>query len=148
MEHLIKQKKDVKLRACFCKSESLRTYSVLNETGSWTFPALLASSDSCTFPWVPPPPGTVAISLHLGSPASHAPTQTLPQQPGSHRAPRVARTPSPCPCFLLPGSPSHLAASPHFLERRGQFRSHLQDLSSPRRFLLLAILLCMQSHSN
>ena len=126
---------------------SLRTYSVLNKTGSWhSLPCWPTQSPA-------PFPGSHHHLAQWPSPAfvlplpPTLPTQTLPQQPGSHRTLHVARTPSPYSCFLLPGSPSCLAASPHFLPR-GQFRSHLQDLSSPRRFLLLAILLCMQSHIN
>ena len=90
---------------------SLKTYSVVNETGSWhSLPCWPTQSPA-------PFPGSHHRLAQWPSPAFGLP---LPQQPRSHRALRVARTPSPCSCFLLLGLPSCLAASPHFLERTVQ----------------------------
>ena len=72
MEHLIKQKKDVKLRACFLSLKPQDLFCA-EQNRLLTFPALLANSVSCTFPWVPPPPGTMTISCICAPPASHTP---------------------------------------------------------------------------
>ena len=131
----------MKLRACFNKSEASGPILCWMKQPCWPTqsPAPFPGSHHRLAQWPSP-----AFGLPL---PPMLPNQTPPQQPGSHRALCIARAPSPCSCFLLAGSPSCLAASPHFLQRTVQI-SPPWPLQPTLWVLLLAILLCIHSHVN
>lgn len=116
-EHLIKTKKEEKLSTCFPES-TLRTYSVVNETGSWSYlpswpvsyPSSWASTSGlhCSLAWQPPLVGScLPPTLPIGpAPAAQFPPGLLDPAHGS--------------CFLE-HPPAFLAKPSHLPENRSDF---------------------------